>query len=73
MDNYEWHESYRPEGKFGLFLINREVLDGPKITKGANVLMWVIEKSFLEDKSGQVSERALLEVQKKYNLRASGS
>jgi beta-glucosidase/6-phospho-beta-glucosidase/beta-galactosidase len=28
MDNYEWHEGYTPEAKFGLFRINRGGNDG---------------------------------------------
>ena len=27
MDNYEWLDSYRPEGKFGLFSIDRNIGD----------------------------------------------
>jgi beta-glucosidase len=27
MDNYEWLDNYKPEGKFGLFSIDRSILD----------------------------------------------
>jgi beta-galactosidase len=46
MDNYEWHEAYKQEGKFGLFSVDRNQPDLPRvITKGAEVLSKLIDES----------------------------
>ncbi|MGB6532264.1 MAG: family 1 glycosylhydrolase [Candidatus Nitrosopolaris sp.] len=51
MDNYEWLDSYRPESKFGLFGIDRDVgKDGqPDFkrhrTRGAEALEFIIKRS----------------------------
>lgn len=46
MDNYEWHEGYKTEGKFGLFFIDRNTQALPRVmTKGAEVLKTVVRDS----------------------------
>jgi beta-galactosidase len=46
MDNYEWHEAYKQEGKFGLFSIDRNQAALPRVmTKGAEVLSKLINES----------------------------
>jgi beta-glucosidase len=60
MDNYEWHEGYRPEGKFGLFHIDFEGSDRQRmITSGGKVLRSIIKESYLDDKYRHVSGMAL--------------
>ena len=50
MDNYEWHEGYNKEGKFGLFSVDRAQSTLPRVsTKGAEVLSKIINESVLTD------------------------
>ena len=68
IDNYEWIEGYRQEGKFGLFYIDHQGdrnLDR-KITNGAQVLKLIIEESLLENRKGLVTDRALQIAESKY-------
>lgn len=61
IDNYEWHENYRQEGKLGLFHIyynNNSNNQERSITKGATALKLVIEESRCE-RNSTISERAL--------------
>jgi beta-glucosidase len=64
VDNYEWHEGYKPQAKFGLFTIdynkalNNNILDR-NVTKGAQALKLIIEKSCSENKHGVVTDAAL--------------
>jgi beta-glucosidase len=45
MDNYEWHEAYKQEGKFGLFQVDRNQPDLPRVmTKAAEVLSKLINE-----------------------------
>ena len=53
VDNYEWLDNYKPEGKFGLFRIDRNTRDGHpefnrQITKGAEAFKLIVEKSITE-------------------------
>ena len=46
MDNYEWHEAYKQEGKFGLFSVDRNQPSLSRVmTKGAEVLSKLINES----------------------------
>jgi beta-glucosidase/6-phospho-beta-glucosidase/beta-galactosidase len=67
IDNYEWAEGFREEGKFGLFYINynRNNLSR-KITRGAEALKLIIEESLLENKQGLISNTALEMAKSKY-------
>jgi beta-glucosidase len=68
IDNYEWVEGYRQEGKFGLYYIDHtgdKNLER-KITKGAQVIKLVIEESFQENESGLITDKALLKAENKY-------
>jgi beta-glucosidase len=60
MDNYEWQEGFRPEGKFGLFRINyheHNLIRNP--TNGAQAFKFIIRESLKQNKSGLVSESAI--------------
>ena len=72
MDNYEWLENYRPEGKFGLFSIDFEEQDN-KIselvrlkTKGAEALEAIIKESLSQNKDGAISTSAITAAQNKF-------
>jgi beta-glucosidase len=65
MDNYEWLDNYRPEGKFGLFSINRKSSDDNRSgqhceqldlsrrrTKGAEAFGLIIRESLSQSKDG---------------------
>jgi beta-glucosidase len=71
MDNYEWIEGYRPEGKFGLFYIDHERLNDQnlnrKITKGAQALKLIIEESFLDNKNGLITDKVLSKAKERYD------
>ncbi|HZD34618.1 MAG TPA: family 1 glycosylhydrolase [Nitrososphaeraceae archaeon] len=73
MDNYEWLDNYRPEGKFGLFRIDFEQHgdDSDLIrqkTKGAEALELIIRESFLQNKEGVISDSAIAAAQNKYGI-----
>lgn len=60
MDNYEWHEGYRQEGKFGLFSVDRNKPDLPRVmTKGAEVLSRLINESTSTSPTGKVTDEAI--------------
>jgi beta-galactosidase len=75
-DNYEWLDNYRPEGKFGLFSINRDNSSNdqhlvcPDIirqkTKGAEALELIIKESISQSKDGVVTESAIAKAQNKF-------
>ena len=60
MDNYEWHEGYNPEGRFGLFFIDRSEPDLPRImTKGARVLKKIIGEWTSTNLNGGLTEGSI--------------
>lgn len=85
MDNYEWLDNYRPEGKFGLFRINfnsnhkdgrhYEHLDLTRQkTKGAEALELIIRESLFQNNDGTVSDSAIATATKKFGrIAADGS
>jgi beta-glucosidase len=73
MDNYEWLDNYRPEGKFGLFSIDFEQHSEDsdlmrQKTKGAEALELIIKESFLQNKEGVISGSAIAAAQNKYGI-----
>ena len=53
MDNYEWHEGYNPEGRFGLYFVDRSLTDLPRImTKGAIALKMIIMNRLQQTRMG---------------------
>ncbi len=60
MDNYEWHEGYDPEGKFGLFSIDRDQPDLSRImTKGAKILNKLVLESTSTSSNGEVTDESI--------------
>ena len=54
MDNYEWHEGYKSEGKFGLFSIDHSRADLPRIMTGsAKVFKKIISESNSTNSNGK--------------------
>lgn len=48
VDNWEWHEGYRPEARFGLFTVDRDDPAQPRsLTPGAHALAYVIGRNDL--------------------------
>lgn len=67
MDNYEWQEGYRPEGKFGLFHINYRNYDLIRhLTTGAQAFKFIIRESQDENEYGLVSESAITKAEEKF-------
>jgi beta-glucosidase len=67
IDNYEWTEGFRAEGKFGLFYINHNHSNlSRNITRGAEALKLIIEESFLDNKQGLISNMSLAKAETKY-------
>jgi beta-glucosidase/6-phospho-beta-glucosidase/beta-galactosidase len=85
MDNYEWLDNYRPEGKFGLFSIdfnNHDKNDkdheqsdlSRQKTKGAEALELIIRQSLSQSKDGKVTDSAIAAAEKKFGkFAADGS
>jgi beta-glucosidase len=86
MDNYEWQEGYRPEAKFGLFRINRDVSDGKQqqlkqqpdftrhITKGAEAFKIIVEESLNQSNGVVIANSAILKAKEKFGIvMANGS
>jgi hypothetical protein len=60
MDNYEWHEGYNPEGKFGLFSIDRDQPDLSRVmTKGAKILNKLVLESTSTSSNGEVTDESI--------------
>jgi beta-glucosidase len=74
MDNYEWLDNYKPEGKFGLFSIDFEDRrhDGSDLirqkTKGAEALELIIKESLSQSKDGVISDSAIVAAQNKFGI-----
>jgi beta-glucosidase len=74
MDNYEWQEAYRPEAKFGLFSIDRNIRNGQsnfsrQTTKGAEALKLIIEKSTSErEEKRRILDFALPVAKKRFGI-----
>jgi beta-glucosidase/6-phospho-beta-glucosidase/beta-galactosidase len=70
IDNYEWLDNYRPEGKFGLFRIDFEEQHYSGLmrqkTKGAEALELIIKESFSQSKNGAISNSAIAAAQNKF-------
>ena len=72
MDNYEWLDNYRPEGKFGLFSIDFEEQHPSdsglmrQKTKGAEALELIIKESVSQSKNGIISDSAIAAAQNKF-------
>jgi beta-glucosidase len=72
MDNYEWLDGYKSEAKFGLFRIyynkSDEVQVGleRQLTRGAQALKLIIEKSTFESRGGSISNTAILKAEEKF-------
>lgn len=48
VDNWEWHEAYRPQARFGLYTVDRDGADQPRIlTAGARALAYAIARNDL--------------------------
>lgn len=67
IDNYEWLEGYRSEAKFGLFYIDYDSDDLDRhITNGACSLQFIINRSYIENENGSISNTALMEATDKF-------
>jgi beta-glucosidase/6-phospho-beta-glucosidase/beta-galactosidase len=75
MDNYEWLDNYRPEGKFGLFSIDRNIGDrnerlylNRQKTRGAEALELIIRKSLFQNKNEVVADSAIVAAKNKFGI-----
>jgi beta-glucosidase len=71
MDNYEWQEGYRPEGKFGLFRIDPDGNPGQssfkrQITRGAEAFKLVIQESITQRKDEVITDTALSRAKERF-------
>jgi hypothetical protein len=77
MDNYEWLDNYRLEGKFGLFSIEFNTEDknyqhhkqldlSRQKTKGAEALELIIKESLSQSKDGVVTDTAIAAAENKF-------
>ena len=85
MDNYEWLDNYRPEGKFGLFSLDfdsdarnsqyHKQLDlSRRKTKGAEALELIIGESLSQSEDGVVTDSAIAGAENKFGkFAADGS
>ena len=64
LDNYEWHEGYKPAGQFGLFSINRNLSDLSRtMTKSAEILGKIVNESISTGSNGEVTHEAISKAQ----------
>lgn len=64
MDNYEWHEGYNPEGRFGLYFVDRNLTGLPRVmTKGAKALEKIISESTSTSPNGELTEGSISKTQ----------
>ncbi|HZA07377.1 MAG TPA: glycoside hydrolase family 1 protein [Nitrososphaeraceae archaeon] len=77
MDNYEWHESYRPEAKFGLFKVDKDTENSRtdreqhlkrQVTKGAEALKLIIKESVKQDKTITIADSAISRAKNDYGI-----
>jgi len=75
MDNYEWLDNYRSEGKFGLFSIDRNIGDrnerlylNRQKTRGAEALELIIRKSLFQNKNEVVADSAIVAAKNKFGI-----
>jgi beta-glucosidase len=74
VDNYEWLDNYKPEGKFGLFRIDFEDQhrkDSDLIrqkTKGAEALELIVKESVSQSEDGIISDSAIAAAQNKFGI-----
>jgi beta-glucosidase len=80
MDNYEWLDGYKSEAKFGLCRIDYNESDEVpanlrrQLTRGAEALKLILEKSSLETKIASISNTAILMAEEKFGkFTADGS
>ena len=80
MDNYEWLENYRPEARFGLFSIDRNIGKSglPDFkrqgTKGAEALEFIIKQSIFQNENGVDTDSAITAAKDKFGtFSANGS
>jgi beta-glucosidase len=67
LDNYEWQEEYRPEGKFGLLYIDLENSDFKRLmTNGAKIYSFIIKESL--NSNEKISNFAITEARKIFGL-----
>ena len=67
MDNYEWHENYKPEAKFGIFYIDSKDSNlARKVTTGAEAYKFIIRESTHEATDGTVTDLALLKAEDQF-------
>ena len=65
LDNYEWHEGYREEGKFGLLSIDHKNSNFKRsVTKGAEIYSLIINQSVLSNE--KISGSAIEETKKNF-------
>jgi len=65
LDNYEWQEGYRQEGKFGLLYIDHKNSDFKRsITKGAKIYSFIIKESLKANE--KINSSAIIEAQKTF-------
>ncbi|MGZ5510994.1 MAG: family 1 glycosylhydrolase [Nitrososphaeraceae archaeon] len=67
LDNYEWQEGYRQEGKFGLLYIDHKNSNFKRsITKGAKIYSFIIKESLKANE--KINSSAIIEAQKTFGV-----
>ena len=71
LDNYEWHEGYRQEGKFGLLYIDHENSDFKRsVTNGAKIYSFIIKESLKANE--KINSSAIIDAQKTFGVFTEG-